>query len=234
MEAWIDFASGPLFRISLAVVILGLLYRIGVIVGQIAKAWGRANNKELPLGKIAANTLKWTFPVRLFMNRPIFSAASVLFHVGIILVPLFTLGHVAPLRPWLPAWWPALAPGLSEFLTLLAVVMLAVVLVGRVGNQRSRELSYTSDYVLLLVLFFLMGTGYLAGRPDMTPVGARGMLLAHMLLGNLALIITPMTKIAHCVLFPFSQLVFELGWHYPLYTGRRVAQALYKGQKEPV
>jgi hypothetical protein len=79
-----------------------------------------------------------------------------------------------------------------------------------------------------------MGSGFLAARPDINPVGSRGMLLAHMLLGNLALIITPMTKIAHCVLFPFSQLVFELGWHYPLYTGKRVAEALYKGQREPV
>jgi hypothetical protein len=234
MEAWIDFASGPLFRISLAVVVLGLLYRIGVIVGQIAKSWARANNKDIPVGKIALNTLKWTFPVRLFANRPIFSAASVLFHVGIILVPLFTIGHVAPLRPWLPGWWPALSPGLTEFLTLLAIVMLAVVMVARLGNQRSRELTYTSDVVLLVVLFCLMGSGYLAARPELNPVGGRGMLLAHMLLGNLALIITPMTKIAHCVLFPFSQLVFELGWHYPLYTGRRVAAALYKGQREPV
>lgn len=233
MEAWIDFAIGPLFRMCLAVVVLGLLYRLGVIVGQIARGWSRANNKEMPIGQIAANTLKWTFPVRLFLNRPIFSTASVLFHVGIILVPLFTLGHVAPLRPWLPAWWPALAPGVSEFLTLLAIAMLAVVLVARLG-KRSRELSYTSDYVLLLVLLFLMGTGFLAGRPHLSPVDARAMLLAHMLLGNLALVLTPLTKIAHCVLFPFSQLVFELGWHYPLNTGRRVAETLYKGQKEPV
>lgn len=233
MEAWIDFASGSLFRIALAVVVLGLLYRIGVILTQIVAAYSRANNKDLPYGKIIGNTLKWTFPVRLFMNRPIFSAASVLFHIGIILVPLFTLGHVAPLRPWLPAWWPALSVGLSEVLTLLAIVMLAVVLVARVGNKRSRELSHTADVVLLVVLFCLMGSGYLAARPELCPVDARAMLLAHMLLGNLTLIITPFTKIAHCVLFPFSQLVFELGWHYPLYTGRRVAQVLYGG-KEPV
>jgi hypothetical protein len=59
------------------------------------------------------------------------------------------------------------------------------------------------------------------------------MVLAHMLLGNLALILTPLTKITHCVLYPMIQLVFELGWHFPAETGRHVAVALDK-ESEPV
>jgi hypothetical protein len=59
------------------------------------------------------------------------------------------------------------------------------------------------------------------------------MLLLHMLLGNLALVLTPTTKIAHCVLYPFTQLIFQLGWHFPAESGRHVAVALAK-EDEPV
>ena len=59
------------------------------------------------------------------------------------------------------------------------------------------------------------------------------MLLIHMLAGNLALILTPLTKIVHCVLYPLTQLLSEIGWHFPAESGRHVAIALAK-ENEPV
>jgi hypothetical protein len=65
--------------------------------------------------------------------------------------------------------------------------------------------------------------------PRIRPVSsARAMLLAHLLLANLTLVLTPTTKIAHCIVFPFMQLLFEVGWHFPAETGRHVAVALAK------
>lgn len=227
-EALIDFSMGPLFRICLAILVVGLLYRVVTIVIQIAKAWSRAQNKNVQLGAATKSMLSWLFPVRVFTARPVFSAISVLFHVGIIIAPLFVVGHVAPLAPWLPAWWPVLPGGLAEFLTLLAIVTTAGLIVGRVGWKRSRELSTAADVLILAVIFLVFGFGYLAGHPETSPWNARTMLLFHVLLGNLALVLTPTTKIAHCVLFPFSQIVFDLAWHYPPEIGRRVAVALGK------
>jgi hypothetical protein len=59
------------------------------------------------------------------------------------------------------------------------------------------------------------------------------MVLLHVLGGDLVLIMIPTTKIAHCVLYPFTQLLFQLGWHFPADTGRHVAIALRK-ENEPV
>ena len=41
MDTWIDWASGPLFRISLAICLLGLVYRLGSSLGQIRSSWVR-------------------------------------------------------------------------------------------------------------------------------------------------------------------------------------------------
>ena len=87
--------------------------------------------------------------------------------------------------------------------------------------------------ILLLVLLVTVLFGCLAAHPAQSPFGARTMLLLHILGGDLVLVLIPTTKIAHCVLYPFTQLLFQLGWHFPAETGRHVAIALAK-EDEPI
>jgi len=233
MDTWIELARGPLFRISLAVLILGLAYRFTVALVQIAGAWLRATDRRLPKGVVARATLGWLLPHRQLRLRPLYSTASILFHVGIILVPLFLVGHVALLEGWLPGFWPLLHPLAADVLTWIAIVALGTLIVARMSTPVSRALSKPQDVILLAVLLLLMLVGFFAAHPALSPFGARTMVLVHMLLGNLALILTPTTKIAHCVLYPLLQLTFELGWHFPEASGRHVAIALAK-ENEPV
>ena len=95
MDAWIEIARGPVFRIALTVMLLGLGYRLAVAVAHIAIAWYRAGDRRLPISDISRTTLQWLVPVRLLRTRPMYSAASFLFHLGVVLVPLFLAGHVA-------------------------------------------------------------------------------------------------------------------------------------------
>jgi nitrate reductase gamma subunit len=233
IESWIDLASGPLFRISLVILILGLAYRFAVALGQVVAAWSRAGDRRLPTGAIASATLGWLLPKRLLRARPYYSIASFAFHVGILLLPLFVVGHVALLAGFLPGFWPRLDPLAADVLTLVCIAALAVLLIGRMSSRVTRALSKAQDLLILCVLLSLVLTGFLASHPTLSPLGARGMLLVHMLVGNLALILTPTTKIVHCVLYPLTQLVFELGWHFPAETGRHVSAVLNK-EGEPV
>ena len=233
MDAWIDIARGPLFRISLAIMILGLGYRVGVTVVQILTAWLRASDRRIPARDVAAATLGWLLPVRLLRARPVYSTASFLFHIGVILVPLFLTGHVALLAGLLPARWPRLDPTVADSLTLLCLGALGVLLVGRLVVRSARKLTRTQDAVVLLILLLTVGFGFLAAHPTTSPFPARTMVLLHILCGNLTLVLIPTTKIAHCVLYPFTQLLFQLGWHFPADTGRHVAIALRK-ENEPV
>ena len=101
-----DFAGrrGPLFRLSLLLCLLGLALRLGHVAHQTVAAWWRAGDRDLPLRSIAHATIQWLFPYRLVRTRPAYSAASFLFHVGIVLLPFFLAGHVALLRGYLPGW----------------------------------------------------------------------------------------------------------------------------------
>jgi nitrate reductase gamma subunit len=110
---------------------------------------------------------------------------------------------------------------------------LVVLLVGRVVVRSARKLTRTRDVLLLVVLLLTVLFGYLAAHPTQSPFAARSILLFHILGGNLVLVLIPTTKIAHCVLYPFTQLLFQLGWHFPAETGRHVAIALAK-EDEPI
>jgi len=237
MEAWIDLARGPLFRISLAICVLGLGYRFVTTLSGIVAAWWRAGDRDVPLRAVTTATLSWLFPAGLLRSRPLYSAASVLFHVGIIGLPLLLAGHVVLLEPWLPAGllavWPTLAPGLADGLSILTIAMLVGLLASRVATPMTRSLSRGQDILILVVLLLVVGFGFLAANPGLSPADARLMLLYHILLADLALVLTPVSKIAHCVLFPLTQLVFQIGWHFPEASGRHVAIVLAK-ENEPV
>lgn len=233
MDTWIDLARGPLFRISLAICALGLGYRLGVALWQLYTSWRRAGDRRLPVQAVIKSTLNWMLPTHLLRLRPVYGLASLLFHLGILLVPLFYAGHVNLWRASLPLAWPTLAPGLADALSLAAMAGLVLVLLGRLLVAASRDLTTGEDVWILLVLLVLTVSGYWAAHPTSSPFSARGLLLVHVLVVDLALILTPLTKIVHCILYPLTQLLSEVGWHFPAASGRHVAVALAKEQ-EPI
>ena len=81
---------------------------------------------------------------------------------------------------------------------------------------------------LLAGAFARQGSGYLALHPVLNPFSYDGVMLIHVLSGNLIFILIPFTKLAHLVLFPITQLVSETGWHLAPHSGREVAAALGK------
>jgi hypothetical protein len=53
-------------------------------------------------------------------------------------------------------------------------------------------------------------------------------MLIHVWVSNFLLIATPFTKIAHCALLPFSQLVAEMAWRMIPGAGQNVVKTLGK------
>jgi nitrate reductase gamma subunit len=233
MDAWIDLASGPLLRISLTIMVLGLAYRLVVSLGHAIISWRRAGDPNVPVRDVLRATVGWVVPVRLMRSRPLYSLASLLFHLGVVLVPLLLAGHLELLGRWVPGFWPVLPAAVADWLTIISIAGLAVVLGGRLIVRQARSLTRFSDVLMLALLLLLVGSGLLAAHPGWAPVNARLMLLLHALTGNLVLVLMPLSKIAHCVVYPITQLLFQLGWHFPAETGRHVAIALGK-EEEPV
>ena len=94
MEQMIDLAKGPLFAFTFGVMILGLLRLSAIQIYTIATGKGR-RLKNAPWRKIARETITWAIPLaHLIRGTIIFSCASFVFHIGVIIVPLFLADHI--------------------------------------------------------------------------------------------------------------------------------------------
>jgi nitrate reductase gamma subunit len=231
MDAWIALARGPLFRVALAACVLGLGYHLANTLWMVRQSWARAADKDVSLRRVLAATGWGLLPAR--HRRPVQTLASLAFHAGILLVPLFSVGHVTLWRPLLPIPWPTLGPAASDGLALAALVGLGALLLGRWLVRPTRELTSGADVSVLLLLLLVTASGYWAAHPLSSPAAPRAMLLVHILAADLALLLTPLTRIAHCVLAPLNPLVSEVSWHFPAESGAHVALALGK-ENEPL
>ena len=229
MEALLDIARGPLFRFSLAVMLLGLLRVIVIDLTAAVSAYRRAGDKTLPWRLIIRRTVRWLFPVnRLLINRPVYSVFSVLFHVGILIVPIFLFAHVTLWKEALGFGWPTLPKVWADWMTLGTVVFALALLVGRIASRESRFLSRKQDYLWPIILLIPFVTGYICANLGPGPALYRLSMLVHMLAGEAIFLLLPFTKVAHCVLMPFSQFISNLAWKFPPTAEEPVTATLNK------
>lgn len=229
MEGFLDFARGPLFRLTFAIMVLGLLRVLLLDLWGMAEAYYKAGDKKIPWGLTISRTVEWVVPVkRLTNNRALYSIASILFHIGLILVPLFLFAHVALWEGTLGFGWWTLPKAWADWLTISTIAFALALLMGRVFSRPARGLSRKQDYIWPILLIIPFITGYICANMAISPSTYRAFMLVHVLSGELIFVCLPFTKIAHCVLQPLSQFVSVIAWKFPAETDDEVGTTLNK------
>ena len=227
MEAWIEFGRGPLFRLVFSLMVLGLLRVFSLTAVGVGEAYRRNSDRIIPWKEIARQTVGWLFPVsKLWRKRPLYGTTSVLFHAGLLVVPLFLAAHVLLWRRGLGFAWPAIPAQVADYLTLLAVATGLGLFLGRVFHRGSRSISRLQDYLWPLLLVVPFVTGYICTHAAIGPRAYQQTMLIHIYSADLVMLLIPFTKIAHCVLAPMSQLVTAVSWKFVPGAGDRVAATL--------
>ncbi len=234
MGSLLTFARGPLLYFSFAVFCLGLLRQVGLTIAELVLANRKAGDHVIPYKRLLRQSLGWIVPVNALRGTRIpYTAASVVFHVGVILVPVFLNGHVRLVEKGLGLLWPTLDPMAADLLTLTTLAALSMILLIRLVNRVARFLSGFQDWFLVVLCILPFLSGYCVAHPAVNPLPFTVMYLAHVLSAEALLILIPFTKLAHIGLFPFSRVSWELGWHFVPGAGERVRIVLGK-EGEPV
>ena len=227
MQSLLDFFSGPVFRLSLAIMVLGIIRIVFLTLYGAFRAYLRAGDKTLRWKYIFRYTIYWLFPVnKIFKYRPLYSIVSIIFHIGLILVPLFLLSHIQLWEKSLGVKWISLSKYWADLLTLTTIITGLILLIVRLSTVSSRFLSRKQDYIWPVLLIIPFITGYLGTNAGLNPTAYQILMLLHFISADIIFILIPFTKVAHCILIPFSQLVSAQGWRFPANYGYEVAKTL--------
>ena len=230
MPTWMTLAKGPAFLFVLTMLVLGLLRLNFLTTWDIVAAIRRAGDRRLPYRQIVLQTVSWLLPFnRLHRSRAGYSISSFSLHVGILVVSLFLRNHLDILEANIGLSWIAISKPFLDVLTLIGIFGISALLLYRLYVSGSRRLSRAADYLLLLILLNIFLSGFLAGR-SWNPIPYDGLMLFHTLNGMALALLTPFTKIAHCVLFPLIRLGTEVAWHFTPRGGSETIESLHGPQ----
>jgi nitrate reductase gamma subunit len=233
MESWLHWARGPFFRAALAFMILGLARHVLITTWEVVRVMRRAGDKSIPVRKIAAATLAWLFPIGKLKNRLVFGLSSLIFHIAVIVVPVFLAGHIALWRRSTGLSWAAVPNAYADVLTIAAIAVAVLLAIERAAARDTRALSRFQDYFITLYVAVPFVSGFLVMHPAWNPFPYEPTLLVHVLSANILFILIPLTKLSHIVLLPGTQLISEVAWHWPPDAGSKVGATLGK-EGEPV
>jgi nitrate reductase gamma subunit len=206
---------------------LGLLRILVLTIIGTVEAYRRNSDRLLPWKDMWGQTAGWLFPIRrLWRKRPFHSTISILFHVGLLVVPLFLSAHILLWQKSTGLSWPAIPQQVADWLTLVVLITGPALFLDRLLRADGRAISRRQDYLWPLLLTIPFGTGYVCSNGLIGPKTYQVMMLMHVYSGNLILLLMPFTKIAHCVLAPLSQFVTAIAWKFPAGAGDRVAATL--------
>ncbi len=228
MEHLVEWARGPAFIFSFTFMVLGLLRHVALTLWQLYKAWRKAGDKSLPVKQVVIATLRWLFPADRLREQPIISATSILFHIAVLIVPVFLAGHIALWARGIGWSWPAVSNDFADVLTIVAVVTAMALVIQRLAARATRALSRAQDYALPPIIALPFVSGFLVMHPAWNPFSFNALLFVHVMSANLVMILIPVTKLTHAALFPDLQLVSEMGWHWPPDAGSKLAVTLGK------
>lgn len=186
---------GPLLTGATIIFMLGIVVRLLEIL-----VLGRKRNLAEPRGSAVKGGLRTiimrSIAERETLQRTAFTEVTGwIFHIGFLVTLFFYTPHILFISEVAGISWPALPTTVIDALSIVTIITLLAVLLHRIGNPVMRFLSRFQDYLVWLVTFLPVLTGYIAfHRVGLSPT----MLIAvHILSVELLMVVFPFTKLMH-------------------------------------
>jgi nitrate reductase gamma subunit len=215
-----DFIQGQLVSSAFVIFILGLIFEFFQFFKLTKKKdWiyppGEVKREKKTAGKWVTFCLA-SLNGTLWKTDPLITIVTSVFHVFLILVPLFLLGHNILLnQSWGLSLW-SLPESITDILTLVVLICVAFFLGRRLFLSRVRVITSLYDYAILLVALAPFLTGYLAYHQWFH---YDTVMTVHVLAGEVMLITLPFTKLGHMLFFFLYR--FLIGNEYSFARGER-------------
>ncbi len=220
-----EFVRGPLALSSFIIFFAGIAWQIVMFFSHTKKLEGtritgpRPTRKEIeryaPSEEIR-RLARWEGTV--FRMDPCFAILTSIFHIILILTPIFLLAHNILIEQSWGVAPPSFAERFSDILTIVILAFGAFFLYRRLFVPKVRAITTGGDYILFLLVFVPYLTGFLAYHQFFA---YKKMIIIHMLTGELMLVCIPFTRLKHMI-FYFLNRFFVRGEYNFFKIGNRV------------
>jgi Pyruvate/2-oxoacid:ferredoxin oxidoreductase delta subunit len=184
-----SLAEGPLLWFALLVFTAGIGLRTAFFLSAMIRS-GR--NKVFTRWHIAVSIGRFFLPFhKAVLRKPVYAALRYIFHICLIVVPVWLSGHIALWEESRFEWsWTALPDVWADRMTLIVLGVATYFLLRRAFLSEIRNDSSVSDYILILMTTLPFSTGYFFthGSLDAIPFFESHMMTIHILSAEAMLI----------------------------------------------
>jgi nitrate reductase gamma subunit len=214
-----EFVSGPLAYLAFAVFFVGIIAKTVWYVRGLNWQMDRVAYREhaaFGIKGAARSIFYWMLPygTHSWRNNPFFTLLVFVLHAGLLITPVFLLGHNILLKESWGFSLPTLPETVADILTIATITAVVFLVLRRIAMPEVRIMTGAYDYLLLAIAVAPFVTGLLArfqvGNYDFW-------LIAHILCGEIFLVAIPLTKLSHFILFFLSRA--QLGMDYGIKRG---------------
>ncbi|MCP4686822.1 MAG: hypothetical protein GY859_02165 [Desulfobacterales bacterium] len=213
------FVTGPLAWLAFLIFIGGVIYRAVWYVRGLHWQMDRvAYSVHFSYGLKGAirSIFFWLIPfgTKSWRYFPGFTTLVFLFHIGLLLTPVFLSGHNVLLHERWGVSLPTLPDCVADYLTVMVIAAGLFMALRRIALPEVRIVTTAYDYLMLAIAVAPFITGFFAYHH----VGNyQVMLILHILSGEIMLVAIPFTKLSHFILFFMSR--GQLGMDYGIKRG---------------
>jgi nitrate reductase gamma subunit len=214
-----EFVTGPLAWIAFAIFFIGLFVRFILYIKGLDWQLDRVTygqNIGFGIRGAVRSVGFWLLPygTRSWRYYPGFTLLVFVFHLGLLVTPIFLLGHNVLLEERWGFRLPALPESLSDGMTVAMLMAAAFILLRRLALPEVRVLTKPYDVLIWLIAIAPFLTGFIAYH-QIGPY--QFWLIVHILCGEIMLVAIPITKLSHFLLFFLSRA--QLGMDFGIKRG---------------
>lgn len=209
---------GPLVWVALIVFVLGLIYQAQQFLASTRKREvvlppaALLGDVELPRPLSLADISNSFFGV-----HPVITVVTTIFHVFLIILPIFVLGHNVLFEESFGFSLFVFPEMMADILTLIVIMGGVFFVMRRLIIRRVRALTTLYDYIIVAIVVAPFVTGYMATHQWLN---YETFLILHILAGELMLMAIPFTKLKHGLLFFLYR--YQMNYEHCLGSGDRV------------
>lgn len=198
-----NFVSGPLAWLAFILFFGGCLYRL-VRLFMLVKEKEPFIFTYMSWKYSLRSIFHWIIPFGTvnWRRHPVLTVVTFVFHIGLVIAPIFLLAHVILLDEALNLSWWALPDAWADVLTVVVIIGCLFFLVRRLTQPEVKFVTSASDFVILTVVAAPFITGFIAYHQWIDyPV----MMVLHVVAGEVLLVAIPFTRLSHMLFSPFTR-----------------------------